>query len=45
MYGNEDKSRELIIVGVYYEESNNYYSSGKIYANSSVLDDLKFNKS
>lgn len=43
MYGNENKDKKLTIVGIVYEETNNYYySNGKIYASSNILDELKF---
>ena len=42
MYGNEQKDKKLKIVGIFYEENSNYYSDGKIYTSSSVLEDLKF---
>lgn len=42
MFGSENKDRPLTVVGIFYEEPTNYYSSGKIYANTVVLENLKF---
>ncbi len=42
MYGNENQTSKLKITGIHYEDLNNYYSGGKIYASTSLLEKLKF---
>lgn len=42
MYGNETQSQKVKITGICYDDSYYAYGGGKIYADSSLLEELKF---
>ena len=42
MYGGSNKEQKLKIVGIKYQELDNYYGLGEVYANSAILENLRF---